>query len=394
MILLFGFFVAMIFGMHLFRSGVSESLGILQRRFLSLKEPSSIVAMLVTTKLCAFSQGSFLQNQYSAMALLNSRSFSKRYAVLFLCLAAVGTWTSMTGILLAWQVNGSYLLGFAGVLFLGMFWLKRGRSFMKAALGLGLFLQQAEMLLQRQPILFSVLGESDFHFLLADGRFSAQLIWMLTVFLITLIIQVESWAVFLALVLWVSGSLSLNGAVAFIIGEMLAHVWVLVWRTRKLNKEAKSLAQDYAVANTVALLLAFFLAGFLREIFSWGLSFDLSQIAAKGLQFFSLYLMIVVSQIVVSLAWGHFAAQKKLDEVQTGEYFSVQWISRRWIGTEILSFLLNKFQIRLDLLVAQNKSMTSAEKSQIPAPFLQEHTREINSLAMWLPRAVATQKPF
>jgi hypothetical protein len=366
-----------------FHTSLSRWWSYFQNKFLSLSEPVSIPKMMVTTKACNLSHGSFLRSQYSAAALLNSRSFSRRYGILLLCLSIAGTWTTMLGILMAWQVSGEVIVSLSVILFLFLRVRNRSQEPFRMLLSFGVFLISLRWLLEKQSILMSVLGESDFHFMLADGRFPAQILWLTVTFVLTVVLGIESWAIFMALVLFVAGSLSLNGAVAFIVGEMLAHVWVLWWRSRKMNQDVRRLTQNYALVNTMGLVIAFVIAGLLRDAFTFNLEENI--LSERSGAFFVMYFLIVVVQCLAALVWGHFAARKKLDEVQRGEYFPVSWISQNLISNGILDFILKKLNQRLDLLLTQQKELDSKERAQIPAAFLNQHEHEITQLALWLP---------
>ncbi|WP_413290013.1 hypothetical protein [Bdellovibrio sp. HCB337] len=385
--------VAMIGGAYVFRYGISLVLSPLQHQFLKLPEPTSILKMVTVTKLCDVSQGSFLQNQYSAMALINSRSFSRRYSILLLCLSAAGLWTTMLAMLLTWQMDGTIFGILTGVLAIASYWWRMGRAWAAVTLGLYVLLMGGFSVLRYQDSLLSFLGESEFHFLLADGRFAAQLVWLAAAFVLTLVIRVESWTVFLALALLGAGSLSLNGAIAMVIGEMLAHVAVLMWKSRKLNQDTQKTAKLYALSSMIGLVIGFVLAGGVREVFSWGFTFDTNPLTEKSLQFFTMYFVVVAAQCAASMTWGHFAAQKKIDEVQKGDYFSIKWISRGLVSNSIGTYVLNKLHERLDLLVAQKRELDAKERARIPQAFLQEHDREVTTLSMWLPLAKDALKP-
>lgn len=387
-----GAMVVMVGGLSLFRWGVGQCFVGLQKRFLHLSAPVSIFKMLLTAKLCAVGQGSKLQTQYSAVALLSSRCFSKRYAVLLLCLSAAGLWTTMAGFFLAWQLSGEILLVVAMGVYLYCRWTDKKLSLFFLILGLGGFLTGAQWALQKQSILLSVLGESEFHFLLADGRFPAQLLWLGVTFVLTLVIEIESWAAVTALILLVAGSLSLNGAVAMILGEMLAQEWMLFWRSRKLNPDTQRLVRSYALASAIGLVLAFFAAGVLREGFAWSFTFAGNPLTEKSWQFLSLYVVIVSVQTLGVLIWGHFAAQKQADEVQKGEYFPVQWISKGLVSLPVFDFIFAKLKERLALLRAQKKDLDTQERARIPAAYLQAHEQEIARLALWLPLAAEKNK--
>lgn len=383
-----GPFVLAVYWLRRFSISTSTALSGWQKRFLALPESAPMLKTMFTTKLCGVSMGSFVRTQYSAVALLNSRAFSRSQALLLLCLSSAGTWATMLLILLSWQFEPFVLIlpWIVGALY-GL-WSKRAVKWHRPFFDFALVLVAMRWVLQNQSILLTTLGESDLHFLLADGRFPAQLLWLAVAFAVTVLIGIESWAVILALVLIVAGSLSLNGAVALIIGEMLGHVWLLWWRSRKLNQDTREITKSYAVFSSIGLLLAFFAAGLLRDAFVWSFTFEGNQLTEKSLQFFSLYFLIVVIQALAVLTWGHFAAQKKVDEVQKGEYFPISWITFLLISNEILDFILKRIATRLDLLLAQKKELDSKDRAQIPASFLTEHEHEITQLALWLPRAV------
>jgi len=374
----------MIFGLEVFRRGISQWLAPLQQEFLQLPEDASTIRKLIVTKLCNVSFGSFVQNQHSAVALMNSRSFSRHFSVLLLCLSAAGLWTTLVAILLAWKINGGIFAGLLILAYLSYQWTGRARSAVYIFGGATALLAGAQWALQMQSLLMSILGESDFHFFLADGRIPAQLVLIALSFVLTILFSIESWAVLLALVLLIAGSLSLNGAVAIIIGEMLAQVWILWWRSRKLNQDVQETTKFYAIFSTLGLVAAFILTGFVRDILAWDLKFDTDLITEKSLQFTVMYLVVIIAQCLAVLTWGHFAARKKVDEVQTGEYFPTSWISKNLIAESIASYLITKLKDRLDLLIAQKKSLNTQERSQIPQNFLNVHEQEITKLTQWL----------
>lgn len=379
-----GSFVFAVVALTFLRRTLAQGGAGLQTRFLNLPEPSSLIKIMISAKLCSVSCAGFLETQYSAVALLSSRAFPRRYAVLLLCLSVAGLWPTMVGVLLAWQLGGEIFFVLALLCFFLTRWWQGPRVGFKILMALGAFLTGMQWLLQKQSILMSILGESSVHFLLADGRFPAQILWLVLSFIMTLVIAVESWAVLLALVLVVAGSLSLNGAVGMIIGELLAHVWMLWWRSRKLNQDARLLVKHYALASTLGLVVAFFGAGFLRQFFAWGLNIEGSVLTEKSWQLFSLYFLIAATQGLATLIWGHFAVQMKVDEVQTGEYFPARWVSSGLVAPRVFEFVVKKLRLRLELLLAQNKELNAKDRAQIPANFLREHELEIAQLTQWL----------
>lgn len=375
-------------GLFLFRGAISHLGAHFQRRFLGLPEKGvSTIKMLIETKLCAISHGSFLQNQYGAIGLLNSRSYSKHYSVLLLCLGILGSWTTFIAAALLWRIEGYYFIA-AGVLFyFSARWLGKGRQIFKMLMGLGLVSIGSAMLVQAQPQLNSILGESDFHFLLADGRFPAQLILLVGAFFVTALIGLESWTVFVGIAWLISGTLSMNGAVALVIGELLAHVWVIAWRSRRLNQDVKRISVSYALWSSGGLLIGFLLAGLLRTLFSWGYSFEGNELENRVWQFLTMYSAVILSQLLLLMLWGHFAARKRLDEIQVGEYFSAEWIHQGLVSKSFLKFILEKLETRLTHLRSQSRNLNSDERVQVPVTFLKHHEFEIDQLSKWIPKA-------
>jgi Na+/phosphate symporter len=388
-------------GVEILRRGLSGWLSRFQRPFLQLGTSSagavSSLKMLIVTKLCAFSQGSLLQNQYSATALLGARISSQHYALVLLCLSGVGCWTALLCTGLAWQISGFYLLVCSFIIYLWKFWTGRGANLGQAVFGLAIFLLGIEWTLRQQGVLFSVLGESDFHFLLADGRLPAQMIWLVISMVLTTLIGLEFWSLVLSLVLVAAGSLSLNGAIGLMTGELLAHLLLLVWRSRGLNAETKSLVKGYAMSSGLGLVVGFFVAGYLRDIFAWSLTFDASQLIEKNLQLGLLFVSLILSKTIAAMIWGHFAAKAGMDqaqrEVQVGQYFSPRWVERGWISQAVLTFLRERLMLRLVELRAQALQMDEARGS-IPAQLLKVHQSETVQLSEWLRQTDKSREMF
>ncbi|MBC7371240.1 MAG: hypothetical protein H7326_06730 [Bdellovibrionaceae bacterium] len=375
-------------GLFLFRGAISQLGSYFQNRFLAFPDKGvGTFKMLEGTALCAVSHGSFLQNQYGAMALLNSRSYSKHYAVLLLCLGILGMWTTLFGALVLWKIEASYFIAAAVVFYFSERWFSRGRQIFKMLLGLGMLSMGSAMLIQAQPQIIALLGESDFHFLLADGRFGAQLALLLGSFIVTAFIGLESWTVFVGIAFLVSGTLSLNGAVALVIGELLAHVWVIAWRARKLNQDAKSVSISYAIAGSCGLILGFFIAGLLRTVFAWGYTFEGNELENRVWQFLAMFIVIIFSQLIPLMVWGHFAARKKLEEIQKGEYFARSWLHQGLLSKSFIAFVIANLEKRLGLLEKQTRGLSPEELKQVPATFQKQHETEIANLSQWISRS-------
>ncbi len=365
-------------GLSLFRRSISEAGASLQAQFLNLSEnETSVFKMLFVTKMCALSCGGLLRAQYDAMALINTKTLSRRYAILLLCLSSTGLWTSLLAGLSLWWIQWSVFVGIAVLCYLIYFWFGAGRLLFKILFGFGLILLGAQLALRDQSILLSLLGESELHYLLADGRFFAQFVWLVISFVITLVLGVESWSVFFCITLLSAGSLSLNGAVAFVAGELLAHFWMLYWRSRKFSDSTRKLARNYALVSTVGIFAGFVVSGVLRV-------FDMNDVANKKMQFMAMFFSLIVCQVLAAMVWGHFTAQKSVAEVEAGVYFSKKWVWRGLMSQEVFCFILKKLKGRQALLFEQKKSLTSVESAKIPKGVLKSHEDEILNLESWI----------
>lgn len=375
----------LLFGLGLFQGALSDAGAFLQKRFLDLSEnENSLFKILLLTKMYALSCGGLVRTQYNAMALLNTRTFSKRYSILLLCLSSVAVWSILLMGLGIWLIHWSTLIGFAVVFYLIYFWFGAGKLLFKMFFGLGLVFLGAQLALRDQSILLSTLAEGEIHFLLADGRFTSQFIWLVTSFVMTLLIGVESWSVFFCILLLSSGSLSLNGAVAFVIGELLAHLFVLRWRSRRLDNVARKIAKDYTLASVFGLVVGFVVCGEIRGVFAWGYGFGSNDIVNKNIQFMILFFALIVCQTLTTMAWGHFAAQKKMDEIGAGPYFSPQWIRQDLLSRGLFDYIQEKLKKRLTQLLDQKNNLSTTEREKIPRGILQNHDGEILNLTHWI----------
>lgn len=308
----------MFFGLAIFRRAISDLTVPLQKIFLQAPV-GSVTTMLEKTLLMAFCQGSLLQNQWGAWTLLSQKKFPSRWAILLLCLAASGLWTSVVGGLVMFQLNGFYVLGLAVIFYVVFFWTGRFADVAKLFGGLGLFMVGAEEALRNQSVLLNWLGDQELRFLLADGRWPAQLLWIAVALLVTLCVGIEAWSLFVSLLLVAAGALSLNGAIAFLFGEALA--WAL-WQGRK--------QRSYLLVSFGALLVAFFVCGYIRDMISWNSDLDLSQMGVRDLQVLMFFAVLWGVQTFAWMLWGHFGHAGVAQKL--GISVSTRWQSRGWIS--------------------------------------------------------------
>lgn len=291
----------MFFGIEMFRRSLERGLEHWQRPFLRMPASVSTPGMLARGVLAALAQAAIRPNQCKALELLDSQRISRRFAILLFCLAACGAWSHLLIASLMGQISGFYLLAIAVVFYLSDVWLGRGGLIAKILGSLGVALVGAEAALRSQSILLSVLGESEWSFLLADGRWGAQLLWFAVAVLVTLLFSVEAWSLFVSLLLVAAGSLSLNGAMALMLGESLATALWLAWKGRPFGARALK-------ANILSVVLAFFLCGWWRESLAADFSADLSQVTLRTQQVVIFYGLILAMQTLVLMIWGHFEA--------------------------------------------------------------------------------------
>lgn len=361
-----GSFVLMLFGLLESQKAFATYLSNLQKGFWDKGLDTTFGSMLVRALELVILEASPSKTLYSGMALRNLKILGLRSSILVMCLSILGGWWALLLGLLFLSFNGFFLLGLCVVGFLNLSSAGRLRHLLRLIFAAGVFLIGGEMMVKNSSIIQNLLGQSDLAFVLADGRFAAVFGILIVSALFSLFIQVEFWSMALALCLLVTNVLSFNGALALVAGERVGRMILFWWKTRLLDQECRRLGAWLSGVSTLGALLGFLTAGELRNLFYLGFSSELTAVQDKSLQLVLLIAVILFFQFVAQMAWGHFAAKAKSEEMPEARYLPVCWLTHGFLSPVAWSWAKEKVQKRLSEIRYHLHGLGTLKEGQIP----------------------------
>ncbi len=185
-----GSFVLMMFGLSSSQKHASEFFSDLQRKFLDKGLEVNLRQMFIRALDVVVLEASPQRSLYSGIGLYNLRVLSLRPSSLMMCLSTLGAWWVLILGFLFMSFNGLFLMGLCSVMFLSALVSSRLEKVLKWIFSTGLFLLGGEIMLRNSSILQTTLGESDFVFFLADGRFQAMFGFFVVVLFFIFIISI------------------------------------------------------------------------------------------------------------------------------------------------------------------------------------------------------------
>jgi len=243
-----------------------------------------------------------------------------RTYLLSFCLVVLTLWPAF---LFSWSflsVNSILILGFglglsvlshlsAFLPFFNKATVKHLKSFAKAIIFFALVGVSFEFTLRWAPLMQTWGTENGVSYFLADGRFSTLLEIILLGLLCSLVIPYEGWYWIWPLILYMSGQLSLNGAIAFFVSGVVGILLSLAVKKNVHSRVVKKMRREGMILGIFCTLLGFLLFGFLKE--------SLSQISLENPQSQKIvllsvgWLMVLVPLASGLMVWGHFKALQK-----------------------------------------------------------------------------------
>lgn len=346
-----GSLVVMLFGLNESQKRLG---GLLSRWVKGLDSDLKVIQAVIL-------ESSAQRTLYTGMALYNLRIMSLRPSVLMFCLSTLGSWWSLLLISLFLRVNGFLILGLSSVFLLSVLRV-RGGIFFQWLFASGLFLLGGELMLRQSSVLSSILGQSEWAFFLADGRFIAVGSLFIFALLLSLILEIEFWSLAFGLALLASNSLSFNGALALFAGERVGRVVLFAWRTRNLNRSCRSLGRYFFLVSGSGAVLGLCIAGTVKGFTVTG-GLPLQE---KNLILLALSGLILFVQFVAQMSWGHFAARMKVDELQEARYIPWLWIEQGLLSTKALAWARGRVQQRLSEIRYHLQGLSTVKAGQIP----------------------------
>lgn len=370
-----GSFVLMMFGLTESQKQIGLLFKDLQKKFYENGFESGFFKTFMNVLNVVLLEGSPQRSLYSGLALYNLRILNLRSSALIMCLSSVGAWWALLLGLLFLSFNGFFLLGLCALGFVGVWVAPRAQILLRWIFATGVFLVGGESLLRNSSILQTLLGQGEWAYTLADGRFGAVFLLLLAGVIISFLVQIEFWSLLLALALLATSTISFNGALGLVAGERIGRMLLFWWRSRLLNQECRRVGWQFVVASIVGVIVGFFVAGEARNVLDFGFSSDLSSFQDKLLQFVLLYALILFCQLVGQMMWGHFGSQVKVDELQEAKYFPSSWKDYGLLSEGAATWAQGRIHKRLSEIRYHLQGLGSLQPGQVPEP-VQARLRE------------------
>ncbi|WP_413583430.1 hypothetical protein [Bdellovibrio sp. HCB288] len=371
-----GSFVLMMFGLTMSQKNAAQLFQNFQKSFLdkNLDQPKMIKMFQYCLDVVLLDV-SPQKSLYAGLAMYNLRIGGLRSSALVMCLSTLGAWwVALLGMLFL-NFNGSFLLGLCFLGLVSVVMTPNVRTILKWILGAGIFLIGGELMLKNSNVLIMALGQSDFAFFLADGRFPAVASIMLAAIVISLVVRVEFWSLVLALSLVFVNVISINGAIALIAGERIGRMLLFWWHSRALNQDCRRVGMQFSLASIAGVIMGLLLAGEVRVTMNMGYTAEMTAYQEKSLQLVILFLIILGVQFVAQMVWGHFGGSSKVDELQDAKYISKVWFTEEYASVGVYVWAKNKIHKRLSEVRYHLQGLGTLQEGQVPAP-IQERLKE------------------
>ncbi len=162
----------------------------------------------------------------------------------------------------------------------------------------------------RWTSLFQTWGtQNGFSFFLADGRFENLLQIILLGLVFSVLIPYEAWYWLWSILLYVSGQLSLNGAVAFFLSGIMGTFLVQLFQKNVQSRSIKRMKWEGVILALFMALLGFTIFGFTKEALTL-FHFENPQ-EQKIMALVLSWSMIVFPLFAGLMIWGHFKTVQK-----------------------------------------------------------------------------------
>lgn len=306
-----GSFLLVLVGFSFTQKYFSELFTNFKDKLLSNLEGQSFLKSFISLVFVTVSEMSPQKTLQTSLNLLNHKKVNYKSHILLICLSPLGAWLALLLAILFMNFNGLFLLGLGSFGLLNALRSTQMAKYLKLLVTLGLFFIGGDLMFKNTSVFLNSFADSEIIFFLADGRFSSVLVMMAASLLMTIVIQIEYWTLFLALSLVFVNVLSMNGALGLVAGEQLG-VAILFWlQTRTMNPQEQRMGHQFAVVSVFASILGLLAAGELRTYLAFGYGDLGTSLQDKNLQFLFLFTVILILKFTGQMAWGHFFCQSQ-----------------------------------------------------------------------------------
>lgn len=234
------------------------------------------------------------------------RRGSKHEGLLLMSFSFLGAWLVFLLASLFLNVQGVLFLAVGALGFVNFINFPRRKDFFGVFWGAGIFLMAAEFLLRQSTVLQSLLGETEFAFMMVDGRAPAVLALASAGLIGGLIFRQQFWSLTLGLSLLAASYISFNGAMALYAGEAMGILLLWAWRAR-----GDGPLKIWTAISAAGIFVGFFLTWYAKEFFGWGSSFGMSGATERFDAFLWCALLITLIHAFFQMVAGHLVAPKR-----------------------------------------------------------------------------------
>lgn len=344
-------------------------------------------SLLWTEALRSLTSASWTSHLAAAFVKLSLRLRGPRAAILQMALSSLSWGLLFLWSLLLFRINGAFAVGVAVALYILFFNIKKisVRSWVMICEKLSLvFLLLAVTLIlfeQTQRTASQIImmaHEYDWVFFLSQKGFLQAVVLFFGSMVMTALIPFMGWSYVFVILFMSTGLMAFDNALVIVAAEWVAVPLLMAWQTRSLSLSARVFGFQYALISSLSILVSLLaMVLFKDQIFSAeDLSFGQTASRLEALMF--CFFVFAVVQTATAMTWGHFAAKRKMDELELTNYerlpnvyYKIETLfEKRFIRVGCLR--------RLQILETQKQELPQLKG--IPLPILRRHEKEIMDL--------------
>lgn len=245
----------------------------------------------------------------AALGMLENGSWSARYSLFLLCIASFASVIWMGFSLFVFQVLGGFLLVAAIPGFITKKKLPNLSAFFWMFFFLGLFLQTVETVMRTGNFVTQDPVYQNIVFALADNRILTVALWALLSTLFTFLLPLEALSFVISILGLSLGVMSLNVAMALVMGETLGMSLRLWWNHRGPSGLVTTVTKEVAALSLGALLVFGIVFVYLRGVLPLLQILSYPSLADRLMVFICSFAGWTLFHIFILSVWGHFRSQ-------------------------------------------------------------------------------------
>lgn len=323
--------------------------------------------------------------RFSGIALWNLQIFAKRSGLLISCLFWISLWPILFFSEGFGRLNGLFVLGISGVLFLREIWTREESSFARFVFSIGLFLVAGEVAIRSGSALLNLAPDYPILFSLMDTSVLTLLSYFGLAVIISLLFRLEYWTLAIVLPLLYVNFISMLVAVAIFAGERLGSAIHLYFRTRPLSFDVRKSGRQMSIVASVGVVIGFVASVALRPVLQnqFGEGFEAFQ--SKQEVLVVLLSVLYACETAMVMLWGHFTYSRGEDSSDAPKFISPEWITSGLIRGQIRDLIMVELGRKKAALVQKHNEFGD-DWSKVPATLQARLKYELSSITTLIDR--------